>query len=309
MEWTEERIDILKNCYEEGMNTDEIAKILDSTGSAIRNKAWRLNITKPNDWTQEEVDYLKENYKSFNLRKISRKLGRPKTNVCRKARQLGIERNKRKQEVLTHKAFQYKLWYPTTEDLKAATSKRVKEWIAKNGHPRGMLGKTHTEEYRKEISKRVIDYWKNITPEQMEVRRIKTIRTKIKNNTLNPNLTMSNPYSRTKSGKREDLNNQFFRSSWEANIARYFNYVGIKWEYEPKTFYFEDIKRGCVSYTPDFYLPDENRWVEVKGWMDDKSKTKLKRFAKFYPEENLELIGAKEYKEFKKWERIIPNWE
>ena len=47
----------------------------------------------------------------------------------------------------------------------------------------------------------------------------------IKNNTLNPMKNQSNPYSRTKSGKRKDLNNTYFRSSWEANIARFYNYL------------------------------------------------------------------------------------
>jgi hypothetical protein len=85
----------------------------------------------------------------------------------------------------------------------------------------------------------------------------------------------------------------------------------IKWEFEPKTFYFEDIKRGCVSYTPDFYLPEEDKWVEVKGWMDSKSKTKIKRFKKYFPEEfeKLEIVGASEYKEVKQWSRLIENWE
>ena len=44
--------------------------------------------------------------------------------------------------------------------------------------------------------------------------------------------------------------------------------------------------------------------------MDDKSKVKLKRFAKYYPEENLELIGAKEYKEIKEnYSSLIEHWE
>jgi hypothetical protein len=111
-------------------------------------------------------------------------------------------------------------------------------------------------------------------------------------------------------GRREDLDNVFFRSSWEANIARYFNFVGIKWTYEPKQFEFP-VKRGCVSYKPDFYLPKEDTWVEVKGYMDSKSKTKLNRFKRYYPEEykKLIIIGREEYKEISKHKAIIPYWE
>lgn len=119
-------------------------------------------------------------------------------------------------------------------------------------------------------------------------------------------------HSRAKGGKRKDLDNIYFRSSWEANIARYYNYLGIKWEYEPKTFVFKNITRGSVSYTPDFYIPEEDKWIEVKGWMDSKSKTKLRRFKDQYPEEysKLVLIQEKEYNSIKrKLSCFIKNWE
>lgn len=67
----------------------------------------------------------------------------------------------------------------------------------------------------------------------------------------------------------------------------------LDWEHEPKTFWFEGIKRGCVSYLPDFRIlrPNgEHYWVEVKGYLDSKSKTKLKRFKRYFPEEELLLI-------------------
>ena len=44
--------------------------------------------------------------------------------------------------------------------------------------------------------------------------------------------------------------------------------------------------------------------------MDDKSKVKLKRFKKYYPEEKIEIIGELEYKEIeRKLGCFIPNWE
>ena len=117
-------------------------------------------------------------------------------------------------------------------------------------------------------------------------------------------------YSRTKSGRRADLGDVFFRSAWEANIARWLNFNGVKWEFEPTTFWFEKIRRGVRSYTPDFYLPEEDRFIEVKGWMDAKSKTKLKRMAKYHPKVNIELLDAKRYKEItKSAQYVIPNWE
>lgn len=67
------------------------------------------------------------------------------------------------------------------------------------------------------------------------------------------------------------------------------------WEHEPKTFWFEQIKRGVRSYKPDFLvtkIDGTTYWVEVKGFMDAKSKTKIKRFNKYYPLETLIVVEA-----------------
>ena len=126
-------------------------------------------------------------------------------------------------------------------------------------------------------------------------------------------------YSSCKSGRRDDLGGLFVRSSWEANYARYLNLLmkmGVveHWDYEPETFWFYEIKRGVRSYKPDFrvrYKGDERLvFVEVKGWVDAKSKTKMKRMKKYYPEVKIELVGAREYRALKaKWASAITNWE
>jgi protein involved in sex pheromone biosynthesis len=117
-------------------------------------------------------------------------------------------------------------------------------------------------------------------------------------------------YSRGKVGKRSDLGGQYFRSAWEANVARWLNLQNIRWEYEPKTFEFTKIRKGSRFYTPDFYLPDEGRFIEVKGWMDPKSATKLKRMAKYYPAVSIEVIGPERYRGIKSaCSTAIPGWE
>ena len=75
-----------------------------------------------------------------------------------------------------------------------------------------------------------------------------------------------------------------FRSNWEANFARILNAYQIQFEFEPKVFTFP-IKRGTKGYTPDFYFPKTDEWVEIKGYLDDKSKIKIKRFKRYYPDE------------------------
>src|SRR5579863_1380605 len=96
----------------------------------------------------------------------------------------------------------------------------------------------------------------------------------------------------------------YFRSGWEWKYAIYLQWQKenghIKnWAYEPKTFWFEEIKRGVRSYLPDFWVqpiqkeghPIENQgyYVEVKGHYDARSLTKIKRFRKYYPQEKLIL--------------------
>jgi hypothetical protein len=92
-----------------------------------------------------------------------------------------------------------------------------------------------------------------------------------------------NAYRHTKSGYRKDLGINL-RSNWEANFARILNAYEILFEFEPKVFTYP-IKRGTKGYTPDFYFPKLDEWVEIKGYLDDKSKIKLKRFKRYYPDE------------------------
>lgn len=57
----------------------------------------------------------------------------------------------------------------------------------------------------------------------------------------------------------------FFRSRLEARWAVFFDALHIKWEYETEGFEFD----GGIRYLPDFWLPDFNLWVEVKGVMPE----------------------------------------
>lgn len=122
-----------------------------------------------------------------------------------------------------------------------------------------------------------------------------------------------------KQGKRADLDNRYYRSAWEANYARYLNFLIKhkqihKWEYEPDTFWFEKIKRGTRHYTPDFKVwereGDAPHYIEVKGYMDATSKTKLKRMAKYHPHVKIEVVGSKEYSQLKaQVAALIDGWE
>lgn len=99
----------------------------------------------------------------------------------------------------------------------------------------------------------------------------------------------------------------FFRSKWEANYALYLNSLveqkQIKrWEYEKDVFIFHAIQFGTRSYRPDFKIFNNNETIEyheIKGFMDRKSKTKLKRMTKYYPEIKLLVVDSLCYRDIK----------
>lgn len=96
----------------------------------------------------------------------------------------------------------------------------------------------------------------------------------------------------------------FFRSSWEFYYGIFLEKLKregkIKdWRHEPKTFWFNEVKRGIRSYLPDYcitHLNDSEEWAEVKGYEDAASMTKMKRMAQFYPEVKIRLVGASWFK-------------
>jgi hypothetical protein len=53
-----------------------------------------------------------------------------------------------------------------------------------------------------------------------------------------------------------------FRSRLEARWAVFFGSLGIRWQFEPEGF--DLSERGLGYYLPDFFLPDQNCWIEVK---------------------------------------------
>ncbi len=119
-------------------------------------------------------------------------------------------------------------------------------------------------------------------------------------------------------GIREDLDNLYVRSSWEANYARYLNYLLDKkeirgWEYEPDTFEFLNVKKGTRFYTPDFKIILNNGGVEyheVKGMQTDRSVKRINLMNEYYPDVNIIIIDKIWFRRNgTKLSKIIRNWE
>jgi len=112
--------------------------------------------------------------------------------------------------------------------------------------------------------------------------------------------------ARGKAGIRRDISEIiYFYSRWEANTARLFSYFGIEWIYQPKTF---DLV--SQTYTPDFYLPQYNIYIEVKNFLWKYSKIRDRKFRKLYPKINLILLLKEDYLILeRKYSKLIGNWE
>lgn len=62
------------------------------------------------------------------------------------------------------------------------------------------------------------------------------------------------------------------QGTWEKRFAEYLNQNNIKWD--RFSIKYDNHRR----YTPDFYLPEFNIYIEVKGWMKDRDIEKMKKF-------------------------------
>ena len=65
-----------------------------------------------------------------------------------------------------------------------------------------------------------------------------------------------------------------FRSRLEARWAVFFNWLKIRYVYEPQGYELSD----GTKYLPDFYLPDSDTFFEVKGVLTGEDEKKIQRF-------------------------------
>jgi ribosomal protein L24E len=88
---------------------------------------------------------------------------------------------------------------------------------------------------------------------------------------------------------RKDNIRIWVRSTWELKYAEYLDNSNINWQYESK-FFPMVIDGKEVTYTPDFYLIDEDVYIEVKGYWRDDSKLKYDTFIEQYHNLNIKLL-------------------
>jgi hypoxanthine phosphoribosyltransferase len=86
-----------------------------------------------------------------------------------------------------------------------------------------------------------------------------------------------------------------FVNQAEAECARLLDFYGLRWEYEPRSFVLEEDEEGRVleAFTPDFYLPEQDLYLEVtvmKQSLVTRKNRKLRKLRARYPDVRVKLF-------------------
>ncbi|MBL88846.1 MAG: hypothetical protein CL517_01045 [Actinobacteria bacterium] len=86
-----------------------------------------------------------------------------------------------------------------------------------------------------------------------------------------------------------------FAHESEEKIAQLLDFYEIKWEYEPTTFVLERDSKGQPrsAFTPDFYLPEHNLYLEVttlKQSLVTRKNRKVRRLQAQRPDLSIRIL-------------------
>jgi hypoxanthine phosphoribosyltransferase len=86
-----------------------------------------------------------------------------------------------------------------------------------------------------------------------------------------------------------------FANRAELECAKLLDYYGVPWDYEPTTFVLETDDEGRVTeaFKPDFYLPEQDLYLEItvmKQTLVTRKNRKLRKLRERYPHVNAKLF-------------------
>ena len=86
-----------------------------------------------------------------------------------------------------------------------------------------------------------------------------------------------------------------FANDAERECAKVLDFYGVPWEYEPRTFVLERGEGGRIAeaFTPDFYLPEQDLYVEItvmKQALVTRKNRKLRKLRALYPDVRIKLF-------------------
>jgi hypothetical protein len=91
-----------------------------------------------------------------------------------------------------------------------------------------------------------------------------------------------------------------FANPAELEYAKILDWYGIPWQYEPRTFVLERDSEGRVTeaFAPDFYLPDQDLYLEVtvmKQSLVTRKNRKLRKLRQLYPDVRIKLFYERDF--------------
>ncbi len=109
-------------------------------------------------------------------------------------------------------------------------------------------------------------------------------------------MTLETPHFQAYRGERTPR----FVNEAELEYAKILDYYGLPWLYEPHTFVLEQDELGRVTeaFTPDFYLPDQDLYLEVtvmKQSLVTRKNRKLRKLRKRYPDVRIKLFYERDF--------------
>jgi hypoxanthine phosphoribosyltransferase len=91
-----------------------------------------------------------------------------------------------------------------------------------------------------------------------------------------------------------------FANQAEVECARLLDYYGLEWHYEPTSFVLETDENGRVveAFTPDFYLPEQDLYLEVtvmKQSLVTRKNRKIRKLRERYPDVKIKLFTRRDF--------------
>jgi hypothetical protein len=83
------------------------------------------------------------------------------------------------------------------------------------------------------------------------------------------------------------MRNTRYRSQFEINLARALAERKVTFEYEQAKLEYIPKPR---TYTPDFYLPEQNIYIEAKGHLDKGDRVKMQLIKQQYPDLDIRFV-------------------
>ncbi len=92
-----------------------------------------------------------------------------------------------------------------------------------------------------------------------------------------------------------------FAHESEREFAAILDFYQLDWLYEPRTFPLQWDREGrpVVSFSPDFYLPELDLYIELttlRQSLVTKKNRKLRRLRELYPDVNIKLFYGRDFR-------------